>query len=60
VRGLAAESGAAPEGLEVIAIDGHDHLAIEPVIRAGLARPAPGGIRRLADLVERSPDIDEA
>jgi hypothetical protein len=60
VRGLAAASGAAPEGLEVIAIDGHDHLAIEPVIRAGLARRAPGGIRRLADLVERSPEGGEA
>ena len=57
LRALAAEATTGP--IEVIAIDGHDHLATEPVVRAGLARRWPGGLRRLADLVERSPDAPE-
>jgi glycogen(starch) synthase len=57
LRALAAEATAGP--IDVVAIDGHDHLATEPVVRAGLARRWPGGLRRLADLVERSPDAPE-
>ena len=57
LRALAAEASAVP--IDVVAIDGHDHLATEPVVRAGLARRWPGGLRRLADLVERSPDAPE-
>ena len=37
------------EAIEVLALDGHDFLAAAPVVDAGLARPAEGGLRRLAD-----------
>jgi glycosyltransferase involved in cell wall biosynthesis len=35
--------------VEVLAVDGHDHLAAAGALRADLARPAVGGLRVLAD-----------
>ena len=35
--------------VEIVAIDGHDHLAAADAIRSGSARPAAGGLSRLAD-----------
>ncbi|HEX5012558.1 MAG TPA: glycosyltransferase [Candidatus Limnocylindrales bacterium] len=35
--------------VEVIALDGHDHLAIADALRTGSARLGPGGLRRLVD-----------
>ena len=39
-------------GVQLICCDGLDHLAAEAVIVEGLARPAPGGIRWLGDVLE--------
>jgi hypothetical protein len=50
VRKLAAEAGEAP--IEVLALDGHDHVAIESLVSDGVFRRWPGGLRRLADLDE--------
>jgi hypothetical protein len=36
-------------GTEVIALDGHDHLAVAPLVTTGRIRLYPGGLRRLAD-----------
>ena len=35
--------------IEVVCFDGIDYLAAEHVVASGLARPAPGGMRWLAD-----------
>jgi glycosyltransferase involved in cell wall biosynthesis len=35
--------------VELLPVDGHDELAAAPLIRRGLARRSPGGLRRLAD-----------
>ncbi len=42
---LVAELG----GAEVVALDGHDHVATAPLVRAGTIQPQVGGLRRLAD-----------
>jgi hypothetical protein len=36
-------------GAEVVALDGHDHLAVAPLVASGRVRLYPGGLRRLAD-----------
>jgi glycosyltransferase involved in cell wall biosynthesis len=36
--------------VEVLPLDGHDHLAMAPLVRDGRARLSRGGLRRLADL----------
>jgi hypothetical protein len=36
-------------GTEVIALDGHDHLAVAPLFTPGRIHLYPGGLRRLAD-----------
>jgi hypothetical protein len=41
--------GATPGAAEVVALDGHDHLAVAPLVEAGRIRLFPGGLRRLAD-----------
>ncbi|HEY8846114.1 MAG TPA: glycosyltransferase, partial [Candidatus Limnocylindrales bacterium] len=66
---LVAQLGAGPGGPgggpEVIALDGHDHLAVAPLVASGRIRLFPGGLRRLADaslstLVDAAPDrVDE-
>jgi hypothetical protein len=43
-RGLAAGGP-----VEIIAVDGHDHVASIQAVRAGQASMAGGGLRRLAD-----------
>ncbi len=43
-RGLAADGP-----VEIVAVDGHDHVASIRAVRAGRASMAPGGLRRLAD-----------
>jgi glycogen(starch) synthase len=40
------DSGRSPE---VVALDGHDHLAVAPLVASGRIRLFPGGLRRLAD-----------
>ncbi|HET9345233.1 MAG TPA: glycosyltransferase [Candidatus Limnocylindrales bacterium] len=50
VRRLATVTGATT--VEVLAVDGHDHLAIESLVRDGVVRRSAGGLRRLADLDE--------
>jgi hypothetical protein len=53
VRELAkAQDAGGP--IEVIAVDGHDHLAVEPLARAGTIWRSDGGLRRLVDLTEAS------
>jgi glycosyltransferase involved in cell wall biosynthesis len=42
---LVAELG----GADVIALDGHDHVATAPLVRSGAVNPQLGGLRRLAD-----------
>jgi glycosyltransferase involved in cell wall biosynthesis len=39
----------ADERLEVLPLDGHDHLAVAPLIANGTAEASSGGLRRLAD-----------
>ena len=39
----------AGEPLELLPLDGHDHLAAAPLIAKGTARASSGGLRRLAD-----------
>jgi glycosyltransferase involved in cell wall biosynthesis len=55
IRGAAAEqqadAQAAPAMIELVCADGIDHLAAEAVISEGLARPWPGGLRRLGDVL---------
>jgi hypothetical protein len=41
--------GATPGAVEVVALDGHDYLAVAPLVAAGRIRLFPGGLRRLAD-----------
>jgi len=48
--GLAIVPGA-EEPVLLVCADGVDHLAAEAVIAQGLARPAPGGIRWLGDVL---------
>jgi hypothetical protein len=52
LRRLASEADGAGGRFEVISVDGHDHLAVEPVARAGIVSRFPGGLRRLVDLAE--------
>ncbi len=40
-----------PDAIELICLDGVDHLAADAVIREGLARPWAGGVRRLGDVL---------
>jgi glycosyltransferase involved in cell wall biosynthesis len=40
---------AALPGAEVIALDGHDHVTVAPLVRSGAIPPLVGGLRRLAD-----------
>ena len=49
LREHTAAAGGEHDAIEVLALDGHDFLAAAPVVGAGLARPAEGGLRRLAD-----------
>lgn len=44
--------------VEVLGVDGHDHLAAAEALRAGLARPAAGGLRVLADRWAAAPVDD--
>jgi glycogen(starch) synthase len=53
VRSLASDGS-----IEVIAIDGHDHLAIEPLVRGGTIGRSDGGLRRFVDLLEAEPRRD--
>ncbi len=46
IQRLVAGAG---EPLELLPIDGHDHLAAAPLIAKGTARASSGGLRRLAD-----------
>lgn len=47
---LAGEPGSDGSRIdEIVAVDGHDHLAARPVVRSGRAGLSPGGLRRLAD-----------
>ncbi len=39
----------AGEPMELLPLDGHDHLAAAPLIAKGTARASSGGLRRLAD-----------
>jgi hypothetical protein len=48
--GLAAIAAGLGDRAEVLPLDGHDHLAAEPILRTGKAGLAAGGLRRLADL----------
>jgi hypothetical protein len=36
--------------VEIIALDGHDYLAVERLVSSGRVRLFPGGLRRLADI----------
>lgn len=40
--------------VELLPLDGHDHLAVAPLVRDGRARLSRGGLRRLADLSHAS------
>jgi glycogen(starch) synthase len=40
----------AGEQLDVLPMDGHDHLAVEPLMASGKVRLSTGGLRRLADI----------
>jgi glycosyltransferase involved in cell wall biosynthesis len=54
IGGAGARDADAPPGpaaIELVCADGIDHLAAEAVISEGLARPAPGGLRRLGDVL---------
>jgi len=53
VRALAADAR-----LEAIPIDGHDHLAIEPLLSSGAVRRSDGGLRRFVDRLETGPPRD--
>ena len=44
---IRAMAGGGP--VELLPVDGHDELAIAPLVRSGAARRSPGGLRRLAD-----------
>lgn len=46
IRGLLA---AGPGVAELLPVDGHDELAIAPLVRSGVAARSTGGLRRLAD-----------
>jgi hypothetical protein len=50
IGGLVTQLG----GADVIALDGHDQVAIAPLVRSGAIRGPAGGLRRLAD--ERGAD----
>jgi hypothetical protein len=47
VSELTAEGGGATD---IIALDGHDYLAVERLVSSGEVRLFPGGLRRLADM----------
>jgi hypothetical protein len=50
------DSGRSPE---VVALDGHDHLAVAPLVASGRIHLFPGGLRRLADAtLSASPSED--
>jgi glycosyltransferase involved in cell wall biosynthesis len=54
IRGVGArdaDAPPAPAAIELVCADGIDHLAAEAVISEGLARPSPGGLRRLGDVL---------
>ncbi|HSL32412.1 MAG TPA: glycosyltransferase, partial [Candidatus Limnocylindrales bacterium] len=40
--------------IELLPLDGHDELAVRPLVRAGRVRRFSGGLRRLADTAPRS------
>ena len=46
IRQLLAAAG---EPVELLLLDGHDHLAAAPILGKGAGRPSSGGVRRLAD-----------
>ena len=46
IRGLVTGG---PGVVELLAVDGHDELAIAPLVRSGVAARSTGGLRRLAD-----------
>jgi len=63
---LVGQLGAGRDGgMDVIALDGHDHLAVAPLVTTGRIHLFPGGLRRLADaslstLVDAAADrVDE-
>ena len=41
---------AAGERVEVVPLDGHDHLAVAPLVASGFVEAPAGGLRRLADI----------
>lgn len=41
--------GESPAAGDVLPLDGHDHLAVAPLVADGTARLSAGGLRRLAD-----------
>jgi hypothetical protein len=58
---LASEGAAATISLvELVCADGVDHLAAAAVIEEGLARPAPGGVRWLGDVLAAGDDPEAA
>jgi hypothetical protein len=46
IQGVIANAG---ETVELLPLDGHDHLAVAPLVGRGSARLSSGGLRRLAD-----------
>jgi glycosyltransferase involved in cell wall biosynthesis len=46
IQRLVADAG---EPVEVLPLDGHDHLTVAPLVDKGAVRLASGGVRRLAD-----------
>jgi glycosyltransferase involved in cell wall biosynthesis len=56
VEELPADKGGATE---VIALDGHDYLAVQRLVSSGEVRHFPGGLRRLADM-SLTTDLDAA
>ena len=51
---LAGEGG---DATEIVPVDGHDHLAVAPVVASGAVRLSSGGIRHLADAWLASHDL---
>ena len=49
LREIVAALAGADGPVEILPLDGHDFLAAAPIVASGSARPAPGGLRRLAD-----------
>jgi hypothetical protein len=56
VEELPADAGGVTE---VVALDGHDYLAVERLVASGKVRLFPGGLRRLADM-SLTTDLDAA